>query len=63
MNAKLNDFDYICNMKTQIKPRYSCDTFIDKAIQMKKAKEMADEMKEVMMKETVKQSMMNGKRK
>jgi hypothetical protein len=63
MDAKLNDFDYICNMKAQIKPKYSCDTFIDKAIKMKKAKEMAEEMNEVMMKETVKQSMMKGKRK
>jgi hypothetical protein len=50
-------------MKTQIKPKYSCDTFIDKAIKMKKAKEMSEEMNEVIMKDTIKQSMMNGKRK
>lgn len=48
-------------MKTQIKPKYSESTFIDKAIQMKKARKMSDEMNEVIMKETVKQSMMKGK--
>lgn len=61
--TKLNVFDYICNMKTQIKPKYSCDTFIDKAIQMKKARKMSEEANEVIMKETIKQSMMKGKRK
>lgn len=50
-------------MKTQIKPKYSCDTFIDKAIQMKKARKMSEEANEVIMKETIKQSMMKGKRK
>jgi hypothetical protein len=63
MGTKLNDFDYICNMKAQIKPKYSCGTFIDKAIAWKKGQKMKEEMNEVVMKETVKQGLMKGKRK